>query len=110
MYHLQIQYYWKNSTDEFTDVQLVNQIIMLQTKFSDENQRIHLRMIDRKGKVVPVYSFTDNFKVSELFPSEIYFPDFELFLIPQENKTMLIVTNRGDVYQFDYKNTNDTHF
>jgi hypothetical protein len=104
------QYYWKNSTDEFTDVQLVNQIIMLQTKFSDENQRIHLRMIDRKGKVVPVYSFTDNFKVSELFPSEIYFPDFELFLIPQENKTMLIVTNRGDVYQFDYKNTNDTHF
>jgi len=104
------QYYWKNSTDGFTDVQFVNQTIMLQTKIYDEKQRINLRMIDRKGKVVSVYSFTDNFKVSELFPSEIYFPDFELFLIPQENKTMLIVTNRGDVYQFDYKNTNDTHF
>jgi hypothetical protein len=102
---IQWQYHWKRDKDQYTQVLFADSFVYLLTYRQPNHHQIVLRTIDKTGKLIPIASFEDKPELLERMESNepgFYVPPYDLFVIPREDQTLLVLSNRGEVFQYEH--------
>ena len=102
---IQWQYHWKRDKDQYTQVLFTDSFVFLLTYRQPNHHQIVLRTIDKTGKLIPIASFEDKPELLERMESNepgFYVPPYDLFIIPREDQTLLVLSNRGEVFQYEH--------
>lgn len=101
---IQWQYHWKHEKDWHTKVHLLDSFVFLLSYRQPNHQQILLRTISKTGKLIPIASFEDKPELLEKMESNepgFFVPPYDLFVIPRKDHTHLVLSNRGEVFQFE---------
>lgn len=102
---IQWQYQWKHDNDQYTQVLFADSFVFLLTYRQPNHQQILLRTISKTGKLIPISSFEDKPELLEKMESNepgFFIPPYDLFVIPRKDQTHLILSNRGEIFQYEH--------
>lgn len=101
---IQWQYHWKHEKDWHTKVRLLDSFVFLLSYRQPNHQQILLRTISKTGKLIPIASFEDKPELLEKMESNepgFFVPPYDLFVIPRKDHIHLVLSNRGEVFQYE---------